>query len=213
MSWKAAKTTTHTRGLALRILIACTHLPAGARKGSLAGTAGELPEGLLKLGHDARLAVPSYPVIEDDASYNVRPVIEGLQVPCHNDEVRHASVKTCVVDGVPVYLIGSDEFFREPADPASEDSPQREACLFFARALIAMLGALRPRWIPEVIHVNDRRSRMMLTQLNALRAQDYRLAQVVTLASVRSPTRRLAKPYEALYEEAVSRRNAQALAA
>lgn len=168
----------------MKILIVSAEVSPFAKVGGLADVAGALPKDLLKLGHDVRIAMPSYPMVEDDARYNVRPVIDDLEVGWGNGATRRAFVKTTMLDKVPVYMVGSDDCFRQATESKKIYSPEWECYAFFAKAVLEMLKALHPRWIPDVIHVNDWHTGLLPVYLREHYAQDPDLGDVATVVTI-----------------------------
>ena len=168
----------------MKILIVSAEVSPFAKVGGLADIAGALPKELMKLGHDVRVAMPSYPMVEDDARYNVRPVIDDIPVGWGDGSTKHAFIKTTMLDKVPVYLVGSPEYFREATESKKIYSSGWEPYAFFARAVLEMLKSNEPRWIPDVIHVNDWHTGFLPVYLNTRYADDPDLNHIATVATV-----------------------------
>ncbi len=135
----------------MKILIVSAEVSPFAKVGGLADVAGALPKELMRLGHDVRVAMPSYPMVEGNARYNVRPVVDDIPVGWGDGSTKHAFIKTTMLDKVPVYLVGSPEYFREATESKKIYSSGWEPYAFFAGAVLEMLKFNEPRWIPDVI--------------------------------------------------------------
>lgn len=88
----------------MRVLLVTTELAPFAAVSGLGNTVKVLSKELLRLRHDVRIAVPCYPMVEYDARYNVRPVLDKIVVPWAGGKAKHAFVKTAVLEGVPIYF-------------------------------------------------------------------------------------------------------------
>ena len=93
----------------LKILVVASEAVPFAKVGGLADVAGSLPKALRQLGHDARLALPKYGRI-NEAEFGLTQVMDSLLVPTGSDH-ELASVFESAVEGMPVYLVGSDKYF------------------------------------------------------------------------------------------------------
>jgi starch synthase len=216
------------------MLIVSVEMPPIARVGVSADFAHALSRGLIALGHDARVAMPSYRFVEDDARLNVRPVLDDLVLAWDDGSTRGAYVRTCLLDGVPFYLVGGEGRFRQTARLDGED------CALFARGVLAALRAIRPHWLPEVVHINDSCPGLAAVYLNALYLREWDIDTAAFVTTVHGEGnsrrvntlvtgsrlepdvrvvrryrsgRRLASEYERIYNEALSQPEVRALAA
>ncbi len=169
----------------MRVLLVTTELAPFAVVSGLGDTVKVLSKELLRLSHDVRVAMPCYPVVEYDARYNVRPVLDEIAVPWLGGETKHAFVKTAVIEGVPVYLIGSPEYFKDILDSSNFCKKNQEFYTFFARAVLEALKAIKPRWTPKVIHVSSWHSGIIpAVYLNVLRHRNLNLRNVAVVTTV-----------------------------
>lgn len=168
----------------MKILIVSTEVSPLAKVGGLADVAGALHKELSRLGHEVRIAMPSYPMIEEVAAHNVRPVLDRVAVPWGDGSAKRAFVKTLTLDKTPVYLIGSKEFFRGATESAKLYSPGWEQYAFFSRAVLESLRAIKPRWIPDVIHIHDWHPGMLPVYLRELYSRDPLLSGIAVVATV-----------------------------
>ena len=167
----------------MRVLLVTTELAPFVAVSGLGNTVKVLSKELLRLRHDVRIAVPCYPMVEYDARYNVRPVLDKIVVPWAGGKAKHAFVKTAVLEGVPVYLVGSPEYFREVLDSGDLCRKDWESYTFFARAVLEALKAVKPRWTPKVIHVSSWHGDLIPVYLNALHRRDLNLKNVAVVAT------------------------------
>ena len=212
----------------MRILIASTQMSPIAGEGGSADFVRALASGLGKLGFDARVALPCSGPMCDDARHGLRPAVEGISVQRNGLDGPRASVWTGLVDGIYVYLVGTD-------GPAA-GRPDA-----FAAALPVALRHVQPAWAPDVIHINDSCPGLVALYLNVLCEGGWGLRPVPVVTTVhghesdagrattfvmggslehdmrvlrryRSPMR-LARMYEPIYRDAVAGLEPEALAA
>ncbi len=152
----------------LKILIVSAEVAPFAKVGGLADVAGALPKALEALGHDVRVAMPAYKMIEDDPRFAVEGLIPHFPVPINDNWCACAWVKTTRIGGnVPVYLIGSDTYFRDATESKKVYSLEPEPYIFFDRAVTEFVPRLRPAWSPDVIHCNDWQTGLIPPYLDA----------------------------------------------
>ncbi|MBN1286012.1 MAG: glycogen synthase [Anaerolineae bacterium] len=169
----------------LNVLIAAAEAVPFVKAGGLADVAGSLPAALRALGHDARLVLPHYSMIDDEA-WGVRRLFNFVMRRAGDWAL--VRVSCCDVDGVPAYLIGGCPWFcgdERLYFGCEEDAPRY---LFFCQAVIelgrhvSMTGQGRP-WVPDVIHTNDWHMGLIPFLLHRLRGSD-RIGQVATLHTI-----------------------------
>ncbi len=140
----------------MNILFVAAEVAPFAKVGGLADVAGALPKALKALGHDVRIAMPCYRMIEENPRYAVRNLIAPFDIPIHWQYTERASVRETRADGdVPVYLVRNDHYFQGAVDSKSVYSLEPEPYIFFCRAVMEAIPRLDPAWKPDVIHCND----------------------------------------------------------
>jgi len=140
----------------LNILIAAAEVAPFAKVGGLADVAGALPKALAALGHDVRVVMPCYKMIEDDARNAVSDLIPPFDVPITQGYSERAWVRqTRIGSNIPVYLIASDQYFTDATESKKVYSLQAEPYIFFNRAVAEMVPRITPAWQPDIIHCND----------------------------------------------------------
>lgn len=138
----------------LKVLIVSVEVAPLAKVGGLADVAGALPKALRALGHDVRVAMPCYRMIEKNPRFPVRTIIKNLPVPINPDTTEEAIIKHTSLNGdVPVYLVGHKHYFTKATESKKIYAMEPEPYIFFDRAIPFMLEKLD--WIPDVIHCND----------------------------------------------------------
>src|SRR5271165_757312 len=97
----------------MRILFVSVEVAPFAKVGGLADVAGALPKALRKLGHDARVVMPLYRMIEDDPRWNIVTTLDQFDVRMSSQWSKSATFKETEIDGLPVGFIGTDEWYGE----------------------------------------------------------------------------------------------------
>jgi starch synthase len=90
-------------------------------------------------------------MVEEDARWAVKPAAKfdvSLAGKTHA-----AYLMQTALDAVPVYLVGTDQWFAQTTRSEEVYLPGHEQYLFFAQAVLE--GAKALDWIPDVIHCND----------------------------------------------------------
>jgi starch synthase len=140
----------------LKILYAAAEVAPFAKVGGLADVAGALPKALAALGHDVRVVMPSYAMVEKDRRWAAKRIIDELRVPLGGGIVKRGYVcETRIGRDLPVYLIGSADYFHDATESSKLYTPGCDAYIYFARAVFELIRALSPAWRPDLIHGND----------------------------------------------------------
>ncbi len=170
----------------LNILLAASEVVPFAKSGGLADVAGALPKALKALGHDVRVVMPRYYVV-DKEKYNLQPLQGELGVPMGSMGEAWAGVYEGVLPNsdVPVYFIEHDGFFGRKGlyDENGEgygDNDNR--FIFFSKAVMQLAKKLHFR--PDVIHVNDWHTAPIPVLLNTTYANDPDFKNTGTLLSI-----------------------------
>jgi starch synthase len=140
----------------LKILLVAAEVAPFAKVGGLADVAGALPKALQAMGHDVRVAMPCYRMIEDNPAYRVTDELAPFPVHIHDGYTEMAHVRKTMIGGkVPVYLIGSDRYFTDATESKKVYSFSPEPYVFFDRAVAEFVPRLQPAWTPDIVHCND----------------------------------------------------------
>lgn len=137
----------------MKVLIVSAEVAPFAKVGGLADVAGALPKALRDLGHDARIVMPLYRMIEEDPRWHLQTTLPEFEVEMSRTWSKGAVFKELELDGLPVGFIGTDEWFTDSVDSESLYRPGGDMHLFFCAAVLKAMEELD--WIPDVIHVND----------------------------------------------------------
>ena len=170
----------------LNILIAASEVVPFAKSGGLADVAGALPKALRALGHDVRVVMPRYYIV-DKEKYGLKPLEGSLGVPMGSMGEAWAGVLEGVLPGsdVPVYFIEHEGFFGRKGlyDEDGEgygDNDNR--FIFFSKAVMQLAKKLHFR--PDVIHANDWHTAAIPVLLNTTYAFDPAFENTGTLLSI-----------------------------
>ena len=170
----------------LNILIAASEVVPFAKSGGLADVAGALPKALRALGHDVRVVMPRYYIV-DKEKYGLKPLEGSLGVPMGSMGEAWAGVLEGVLPGsdVPVYFIEHEGFFGRKGlyDEDGEgygDNDNR--FIFFSKAVMQLAKKLHFR--PDVIHANDWHTAAIPVLLNTTYAFDPDFKNTGTLLSI-----------------------------
>ena len=170
----------------LNILIAASEVVPFAKSGGLADVAGALPKALRELGHDVRVVMPRYYIV-DKEKYGLKPLEGSLGVPMGSMGEAWAGIFEGVLPGsdVPVYFIEHEGFFGRKGlyDEDGEgygDNDNR--FIFFSKAVMQLAKKLR--FHPDVIHANDWHTASIPVLLNTTYAHDPDFEHTGTLLSI-----------------------------
>lgn len=134
----------------MRILFLAAEAAPLAKVGGLGDVAGALPTALAALGHDVRVALPFYGLI-DRARFKPQPAAR-VTVP-HVGGDQTARVSVARHGGILFYLIAGPPIPRARrvyGVSLAEDGPK---FIFYALAALGLCRALG--WAPDVLHAND----------------------------------------------------------
>lgn len=136
----------------MKILFVSAEVAPYAKVGGLADVAGSLPHALRKLGHDVRVVMPHYAMVERTA----KPVLVQGDVPVTLNGAWHELADISLHEeegGTPVYFVGHERFFKGATSSDKVYTPGIEQYLFFSSAVMELPEVTG--WQPDVIHCND----------------------------------------------------------
>lgn len=134
----------------LKVLFASAEVSPLAKVGGLADVAGALPKALAALGHDVRIIMPKYSVV-NDTKFGVGQPIADFQVPMDSWQEPARLKDTRIGQQVPVYLVENDKYFGRDKVYGHPDDVER--FIFFCRAIMEVPKKIG--WQPDIIHCND----------------------------------------------------------
>ena len=155
----------------LKILVVSAEVAPFAKVGGLADVAGALPKALKAMGHDVRVAMPGYKLVQSNPAYGVTEAVKSLSVPLGSRTIKGSVKQTKIAEDIPVYLICA-KYFQKSVDSKTVYVEGSEPYAFFARAVLEMLRAMKPAWKPDVIHCNDWHTGLLPVYKSVLYADD-----------------------------------------
>jgi len=158
----------------LHILLAASEVVPFAKSGGLADVSGALPKALRALGHDVRVVMPRYYIV-DKEKYGLKLLEGSLGVPMGSMGEAWAAVYEGVLPGsdVPIYFIEHEGFFGRKGlydedGQGYDDNDNR--FIFFSKAVMQLAKKLHFK--PDVIHANDWHTAAIPVLLNTMYAFD-----------------------------------------
>ena len=154
----------------LKIILAASEVVPFAKSGGLADVAGALPKALKAQGHDVRVVMPRYYII-DREKYDLKQIDGLLGVPMGSMGERWAAVYEGRLPGsdVPVYFIeheamfGRKGLYDDDNGYAYIDNDNR--FIFFSRAVMQLAKMLDFK--PDIVHANDWHTAIIPLLLNS----------------------------------------------
>lgn len=170
----------------LKILICASEAVPYAKTGGLADVAGILPKELAKLGHDVRLVLPRYYMI-DKQKYDLKEIPGAMGTPMGSlGEVWCGVWEGKLPDSeVPVYFIEHESYFgrgniyNDEAGNGFMDNDNRFA--FFSKACLQLCKKLD--FYPDIINANDWQTAAIPVFLNTAYKHD-RLGQAASILTL-----------------------------
>lgn len=170
----------------LNILLAASEVVPFAKSGGLADVAGALPKALDAQGHDIRVVMPRYYIV-DKEKYNLKLLEGSLGVPMGSTGEAWASVYEGILPGskVKVYFIEHDGFFGRKGlydEDGVGFGDNDSRFIFFSKAVMQLAKKLSFK--PDVIHANDWHTAAIPLLLNTAYAYDPNFENTASLLSI-----------------------------
>ncbi len=144
----------------MNILFIAAEVTPLVKVGGLADVVGSLPKALSQLGHDVKIIMPRYGII-DIVKHRIVPVIENFDVQIGQSKISTALVTTELTDDVRVFLIDNDQFF---GSDIIYGENELDRFLFFCQAIVQLLPELD--WQPDIVHCHDWHTALIPLLLN-----------------------------------------------
>ncbi len=173
----------------LKIFYVASEVSPFTRAGELGDVSGALPKYLKNLGHEVRLMMPNYKIV-NERKYILRDVIrlQGLEIKI-GDEVFGANAKSAFIPDSKVQIYFLDNKFYFDRDDlyldnktGKEFKDNAERYLFFSIGCLETLKLLH--WQPDIIHCNDWQTAIIPTLLKTTYSEDPFFKNTRTLLSV-----------------------------
>jgi len=132
----------------MRILFVASEAAPLAKVGGLADVVGSLPVALTSLGHDVRILIPQYAIL-DTHRFPLIPEMKNVKVSIQGQNLL-VNLNRTSLNGVPVYTLESPQHFgtKEIYGPL-----ELERFFFFSRVVFEILPEIP--WQPEIVHCHD----------------------------------------------------------
>ncbi|GAB2718278.1 glycogen synthase GlgA [Paenibacillus thermoaerophilus] len=145
----------------MKVLFAASEAAPFAKTGGLGDVVGALPKELRKLGVDARVILPKYGLIAEEWTSRMETLRTWeVSVGWRN---QYCGIQTLEHDGVPVYFIDNEYYFKRGGLYGYGDEAERFA--FFSRAVVEALAHLD--FGPDIVHAHDWQTALVPVLLNA----------------------------------------------
>ena len=162
----------------LKVLFVASEAVPFAKTGGLADVAGSLPKALRAQGIDVRVVLPKYGAVPEKYQENMRFLFETtVDVSWRR---QYCGVLETEQDGVPVYFIDNEYYFKRDGFYGYEDDAERFA--FFSRAVLDMLPEIG--FEPDVIHCNDWHTGLVGVFLKLFYQDDARYAKIKNVFTI-----------------------------
>lgn len=170
----------------LNILIAASEVVPFAKTGGLADVAGALPKALRALGHDVRIVMPRYYIV-DREKYNLQLMKGELGIPMGVMGEMWAGVYEGRLPStdIPIYFIDHEGYFGRSGlydDNGEGFRDNDNRFIFFSRSVMQLAKKLH--FHPDVIHANDWHTAAIPMMLNTIYAYDPNFAHTGTLLTI-----------------------------
>jgi len=163
----------------LSILIVAAEVFPFAKTGGLADVAGALPKALAKLGHDVRVMMPGYGII-DKSRFSLTKTLGPFSVPLGEREELVSLYETTANEKVPIYFLGSSKYFDREGIYGYHDDDER--FILFCRGVLESLRELN--WKPDIIHCNDWHTALIPNYLKTIYEDDPFYADIASVLTI-----------------------------
>lgn len=172
----------------LKILIVTPEAVPFAKTGGLADVTGSLSGALSKLGHQVKVILPKYKMV-DESAFNLQEVnINSLEIPL-GEKKEKIKLESCQLPDSKVeylFLVNDkyykrDELYKDKAT-GFDYGDNDERFILFSRGILEVLKALN--WRPDIIHANDWQSALIPAYLKTLYAGDPFFAKTATVFTI-----------------------------
>lgn len=178
----------------MKLLFAAAESVPFIKTGGLADVIGALPKALKKEGADIRVVLPKYGGIPEEFRSRMEYLGETrVQVGWRQ---QYCGVERLVLDGVPVYFIDNEYYFRRDGIYGYMDDGERFS--FFNRAVLDMLRVID--FQPDVIHCHDWHTGMIPLLLADIYRHDEFYKNIRTVYTIHNLLYQGIYPYEVLVD-------------
>lgn len=169
----------------MNIVFAAAECAPFVKVGGLGDVVGALPGALAGMGHDVRVILPHYGLIDDEA-FGIEPY-RAFEMPWNGGATRVEVART-VHDGVEHYFIRGWPFFdsQERFIYHHDEGMDVGRFLFFCAAMLRFVRSLGETdgWHPDVFHLHDWHTALAAHLLMRVYFDDPYLGRAATVFSI-----------------------------
>lgn len=174
----------------LKILFLSSEVAPFAKTGGLADVSSSLPKALRELGHEVRIMMPKYKVV-NERKFVLREVIRLKDIPLAmgDDEVKINVKSAFTMDPIKIqtYFIDHRPYFHRDelyvdAKTGQEYPDNAERFILFAKGVLETLKILS--WQPNVIHCNDWQTSLIPFLMKTQYKDDEFFKKISTLLTI-----------------------------
>lgn len=183
----------------MKILFVASEAAPFAKTGGLADVTGSLPKELKRLGHDVRIIIPFYKVVER-GGFSVRKLRKSLSVVM-GGTLHKGLLHQTLLDDIPVYFLESRGYFHRDylyGTPAGDYPDNHLRFAFFCRGVLEALRGLDFR--PDAIHCHDWQTALVPILLKYELPEDPFFAKTAVLFTIHNLAYQGLFPRESLVE-------------
>lgn len=136
----------------MKILFVGPEAAPYVKVGGLGEVLHALPKALREIGHDARVLIPKYGII-DEEKFKLDMVVEQMKIPDAGTDGLICNVKRHAADGSITYFLENQEYFEKRSSVYGYDDDAARWALL-ARGAIEFIRNF-PDWKPDIIVAND----------------------------------------------------------
>lgn len=172
----------------LRVLIVSPEVVPFAKTGGLADVAGALPKALASLGHQVKVILPKYKMV-DEEKFSLKEIsVNPPEIPLGVKKAM-INLKTSVLQSSEVeclfavnhHYFEREELYRD-TKTGFDYKDNDERFILFARGTFEILKSIE--WKPHIIHCNDWQSALIPAYLKTAYAGDPFFKNTVTVFSI-----------------------------
>jgi len=169
----------------MKILITSPEVVPFAKTGGLADVAGALPKALKILGHDVRVILPKYQMV-DKGNFDLNKIYDSIKIQIM-DRIEYADIYEAVIPGTNViaYFVANEKYFGRSGlyQEKGVDYPDNlERFTFYSKAVLELIKKMD--WKPDVVHANDWQSALSIMYVKTILKNDPFYEDIATVYSI-----------------------------
>jgi len=183
----------------MKILFVSSEVAPFAKTGGLADVTGSLPKLLGAMGHDVRVIMPFYKMVETSGA-SIRKGRKGVEFSMGGVQHKGLLRQTSIGD-IPVYLVENKEYFYRDSlygTPAGDYPDNHLRFAFFCRAVLQLLKRMDFR--PDIIHCHDWQTALVPILLKYEHKEDPFFMRTATIFTIHNLAFQGIFPKESLVE-------------